>query len=49
VLAHADRLIFMRGGKIEGDGPPSSLVAAAEDFGVRRPAGHRVEALSWLR
>ncbi len=49
VLAHADRLIFMRGGKIEGDGPPSALVAAAEDFGVRRPAGHRVEALSWLR
>jgi biotin transport system ATP-binding protein len=51
VLAHADRLIFMRHGKIESDGPPSALLALAEDFGVRRPrsAGCGVEALSWLR
>jgi biotin transport system ATP-binding protein len=51
VLAHADRLIFMRDGKIESDGPPSALLAAAEDFGVRRPrsAGRAVEAMSWLR
>jgi biotin transport system ATP-binding protein len=50
VLAHADRLIFMRGGRIEGDGPPSALVARAENFGVRCPrAGFLgVEALSWL-
>ena len=50
VLAHADRLIFMHGGKIEGDGPPPALLAAAEDFGVRRPrpAGREVEGLSWL-
>jgi hypothetical protein len=43
-------LIFMRGGRIEGDGPPSALVARAENFGVRCPrAGFLgVEALSWL-
>ena len=51
VLAHADRLIFMRNGKIESEGPPSALLAFAEDFGVRRPrsSGCGVEALSWLR
>jgi biotin transport system ATP-binding protein len=50
VLAHADRLIFMRGGRIEGDGPPPALVGRAESFGVRSPrAVHLgVEALSWL-
>lgn len=50
VLAHADRLIFLRGGRIEGDGPPPILVARAESCGVRRPpAVHLgVEALSWL-
>jgi biotin transport system ATP-binding protein len=50
VLAHADRLIFIRGGRIEGDGPPPVLVARAESCGVRRPrAVHLgVEALSWL-
>jgi biotin transport system ATP-binding protein len=50
VLAHADRLIFMRGGRIEGDGPPPALVARAEAFGVRRPRTGLlgVEALSWL-
>jgi biotin transport system ATP-binding protein len=50
VLAHADRLVFMRGGKIEADGPPPALIERAESFGVRRPrAAHLgVEALSWL-
>ncbi len=50
VLAHADRLVFMRGGKIEADGPPPVLIARAESFGVRSPrAAHLgVEALSWL-
>jgi biotin transport system ATP-binding protein len=50
VLAHADRLIFMHGGRIEGDGPPPALVGRAESFGVRSPrAVHLgVEALSWL-
>jgi biotin transport system ATP-binding protein len=50
VLAHADRLIFMRGGRIEGDGPPPALVDRAESYGVRSPRAARlgVEALSWL-
>jgi biotin transport system ATP-binding protein len=50
VLAHADRLVFMAGGRIECEGPPPALVAAAESYGVRRPrAGSLgVEALSWL-
>lgn len=50
VLAHADRLVFMRDGKIECDGPPPALMAGAEAYGVKRPrlAGRGVEALSWL-
>ena len=50
VLAHAERLVLMREGKIECDGPPPALLAAAEAFGVRRPrpAGREVEGLSWL-
>jgi biotin transport system ATP-binding protein len=50
VLAHADRLVFMASGRIESDGPPSALIAAAEAYGVKRPqaAGRGVEALSWL-
>jgi len=50
VLAHADRLVFMAAGRIESEGPPLSLVAAAEAFGVRRPraASLGVEVLSWL-
>jgi biotin transport system ATP-binding protein len=50
VLAHADRLVFMRGGKIEADGPPPALIGRAESFGVRRPRSAHlgVEALSWL-
>ena len=51
VLAHADRLVLMRDGKIECDGPPPVLLAAAEAFGVRRPrsAVGEVETLSWLK
>jgi biotin transport system ATP-binding protein len=50
VLAHADRLVFMRAGRIEADGPPPALIARAESFGVRPPrAAHLgVEGLSWL-
>jgi len=50
VLAHADRLVFMRGGKIECDGPPPALVAGSEAYGVKCPmvVGRGVEALSWL-
>jgi biotin transport system ATP-binding protein len=50
VLAHADRLVFLRDGRIEDDGPPPALVARAESCGVRSPraAYLGVEALSWL-
>jgi biotin transport system ATP-binding protein len=50
VLAHADRLLFMRAGRIEADGPPAALIERAERFGVRRPRAARlgVEDLSWL-
>jgi biotin transport system ATP-binding protein len=50
VLAHADRLIFMREGRIEGDGPPPALIARAEAYGVRHPRAVHfgLEALSWL-
>jgi biotin transport system ATP-binding protein len=50
VLAHADRLVFMRSGRIECDGDPLSLAAGAEAYGVKRPcmAGRGLEGLSWL-
>jgi biotin transport system ATP-binding protein len=50
VLAHADRLVFMAGGKIECDGDPQALVAGAEAYGVKRPCtdGRGLESLSWL-
>jgi biotin transport system ATP-binding protein len=50
VIAHADRLIIMCGGRIVRDGPPESTVKAAEGFGVREPCASRfgLEVLSWL-
>ena len=50
VIAHADRLIFMSGGKIVQDGPPASIIKASEQFGVREPCASRfgMEIASWL-
>jgi biotin transport system ATP-binding protein len=50
VLAHADRLLIMRAGKIVRDGRPETLVSEVEDFGVRSPRAAElgIEALSWL-
>lgn len=50
VIAHADRLILMHGGKIVRDGTPADILADVESFGVRRPCACRlaVEAASWL-
>lgn len=52
VLAHADRLILMHGGRVARDGPPAEAVADAEKFGVRCPlagsAAAGIEVLSWL-
>ena len=50
IIAHADRLIIMQGGKIVRDGSPVEIVSQLEAFGVREPCAYRlgVEAESWL-
>jgi biotin transport system ATP-binding protein len=50
IIAHADRLILMHGGKIVRDGEPAAVMADAEAFGVRKPCTFRMglEAESWL-
>ena len=50
IIAHADRLIFMRNGKIERDGLPGEIVHEAEAYGVRVPCAARfgVEMATWL-
>ena len=51
VLAHAERLIFLRHGRIIADGPPGRVVREAEAHGVRMPAAARLgrEVEAWLR
>ena len=50
VLAHAERLIILQGGRIAADGQPYQVIETAEEYGVRIPdavrLGGRVE--SWL-
>jgi biotin transport system ATP-binding protein len=50
VLAHCDRLIIMRKGKIVRDGLPAEIVADIEMFGVRAPCAAQLgmEVRSWL-
>jgi biotin transport system ATP-binding protein len=50
IIAHADRLILMHGGKIVRDGKPVEIMTDAEAFGVRKPCTFRLglEAESWL-
>lgn len=50
MLAHADRLLFMAGGKVEADGSPAATISRAERYGVRSPRAVAlgVESLSWL-
>jgi biotin transport system ATP-binding protein len=50
IIAHADRMIIMQGGKIVRDGKPVDIVGDLEDFGVRKPCANRLgaEAESWL-
>jgi len=50
IIAHADRLILMHGGKIVRDGNPNEIMADVEAFGVRKPCTFRLglEAESWL-
>ena len=50
VIAHADRLIIMKNGKIVRNGPVSDLIKETEYFGVREPCASRLgmEIHSWL-
>ena len=50
IIAHADRLIIMQGGKIIRDGTPVDIVRDLEAFGIRKPCFCRLgaEAESWL-
>lgn len=50
IIAHADRLILMSGGKIVRDGIPADIIKEVETFGVRKPCAFRLglEAESWL-
>jgi biotin transport system ATP-binding protein len=51
VLAHAERLIILRQGRIAADGPPAQVVLQAESHGVRMPTAVRLGGVveSWLR
>ncbi|MBW2060991.1 MAG: ABC transporter ATP-binding protein [Deltaproteobacteria bacterium] len=50
IIAHADRLIIMRAGRVVKDGPPQSLIKGIETFGVREPCTSRLGLgiKSWL-
>ncbi|MFW6374393.1 MAG: energy-coupling factor ABC transporter ATP-binding protein [Thermodesulfobacteriota bacterium] len=50
VLAHADRLVVMGGGRILRDGPPEAAVKGIDAFGVREPWASRqgLPLDSWL-
>jgi biotin transport system ATP-binding protein len=50
IIAHAQRLIVMKDGKIVLDGPPQNLMADLEPFGIRTPCAFRmgVPVESWL-
>jgi biotin transport system ATP-binding protein len=50
IIAHADRLILMHGGKIVRDGIPADIINDVESFGVRKPCAFRLGlgAESWL-
>ncbi len=50
VIAHTDRLVIMKEGKVVRDGLPDKLVKELEAFGVREPCAFRLgmEVQSWL-
>jgi biotin transport system ATP-binding protein len=50
VIAHADRLVIMKDGKMVKDGHPSHLLGELESFGIREPYASRLgmEVPSWL-
>lgn len=50
VIAHADRLVIMKDGKVVKDGMPSQLLGELESYGIREPCASRLgmEVPSWL-
>jgi biotin transport system ATP-binding protein len=50
VIAHADRLVIMKDGKVVRIGSPEDLIKETEVFGVREPCASRLgmEIQSWL-
>jgi biotin transport system ATP-binding protein len=50
IIAHADRLIIMKNGRIVRDGIPFKIIKEAEAFGVREPCSSRLGMgiASWL-
>ncbi|HDL07761.1 MAG TPA: ATP-binding cassette domain-containing protein [Desulfobacteraceae bacterium] len=50
IIAHADRLVIMKDGKVLKDGIPSQLFRELEAFGIREPCASRLgmEVQSWL-
>jgi biotin transport system ATP-binding protein len=47
-LAHADRLLLMKSGRIIADALPERVLPFLEDHDVRRP-GMKIRDMSWLR
>lgn len=48
VLAHADRLVIMKDGKIKAEGLPADIIKSAAENGLRIPADGDVNRMSWL-
>ncbi|QTA79250.1 putative biotin transporter, ATP-binding protein, BioM [Desulfonema limicola] len=50
VLAHADRLVIMKSGKIVRNGAPESVIKGVDIFGIREPYASRqgMSLTSWL-
>jgi len=50
VLAHAERLVVMRSGRVVGDASPQELWGRLPQFGLRRPAGgvEQLDGMTWL-
>lgn len=46
-LAHADRLILMKSGRVIADGLPERVLPFVEDHDVRRPGG-KIGDMTWL-
>lgn len=46
ILAHADRLVLMKAGRIVDDDKPGKLISRVENYGVRRPHG-AISSMTW--